>query len=475
MIAGTFTADGNNHITAGILDFNIGSQAPQTQVPITTGPPTTYQVGQDGRGTITLGTPTTINGTGTIQFTFELNSTGTFAFLFESDDVSTTGTGNHASGYMQAADSTKFTSAAISGGYALGLLGGTSSATRPRSSAIAAVSASGTDCGLTSNGNSLWINDAGVPSSAPASFTCGGGGLTTIDPSTGRGTVNIVLAAGPFSTQSLNFSFYVIDATKLIFISTDSAGLNLPILSGTMFQQLKTSFLSSDLACGFREAVNVACIFGLSGESSAGSHVEVGRAVGTSLLTLTVTLDDNNGGVVTPTKTIAGWRVSISANGLGTIVPPGTANLSSVEFVLIDTDNAILAVADGSVQAGVIRRQTAFAPSSAPGSFIFGTQFVGNGKVSNASGFVAVAAPATNASINGTIDLEQTIATPTEVSGAAFNGNYTMDSSPTGRGTGSSAAPGPSKFIIYNVGPKEIILLESDSTSSQPMLIDLLQ
>ncbi len=138
-----------------------------------------------------------------------------------------------------------------------------------------------------------------------------------------------------------------------------------------------------------------------------------------------------------------------------------------------------MAVADGSVQVGVIRRQTALAPSSTPGRFIFGTQLVGNGKVSNASGFVAVAGPATNAPINGTMDLEQnTIAgTPTEIAGAAFVASYTMDSPATGRGTGTTTppSPGPSQFIIYNVGSKEIILLESDSTSAQPMLIDLIQ
>jgi hypothetical protein len=481
MIAGTFTADGNNHITAGILDFN-SDNLTQKQIPIALGPPTGYQVGQDGRGTITLGTSTAINGTGKIQFTLALNSTGTFAFLFESDDVSMTGTGNHASGYLQAVDPTQFTASSISGGYALSLLGGTSSATRPRASAIAAVSASGFDCGLTSNGNSsLFINNgAGTPATVTTSFTCGNGGLTTIDPSTGRGTVTIVLTgAGPFSTQSLNFSFYVIDATKLIFISTDSAGPNLPILGGTMFKQLKTSFIDSDLACGFREANNIACIFGLSGESSAGAHVAAGRALSTSLRSLTITRDDNNGGALTSISAIGGWTVTLSPNGLGTIVPPFSLNASSEEFVLIDTDNAILAVADNSVQVGFIRRQTAFTPSPAPGDFIFGTQLVGNGRVTNASGFVAVAPPATNAPMNGTIDLEQTISptTPTEVPGATFAASYTMNSPPTGRGTGTTTAPptGPSQFIIYSVGPKEIVLLESDSTSTQPMLIDLIQ
>jgi len=180
-------------------------------------------------------------------------------------------------------------------------------------------------------------------------------------------------------------------------------------------------------------------------------------------------------------KRLVGGRSTSLRTGLGTIVPPFSANSSSAEFVLIDTDNAILAVADGSVQVGVIRRQIAFAPSSAPGRFIFGTQLVGNGRVTNASGVVAVAPPAPNANapMNGTIDLEQTITptTSTEVPGAPFVAVYTMNSPLTGRGTGTTTppSPGPSQFVIWNVGPKEIILLESDSTSPQPILIDLIQ
>lgn len=64
---------------------------------------------------------------------------------------------------------------------------------------------------------------------------------------------------------------------------------------------------------------------------------------------------------------------------------------------------------------------------------------------------------------------------PVEISGAAITGNYTLDSPATGRGTGGSTQPGPSSFIIYNVNVGEILLMESDATSPQTMLIDLIQ
>jgi len=486
MIAGTFVADGNGNITDGVLDFNSDTLR-AFDVAITSG---LYTIGNDGRGTVTLVTSTTIGsngGNGTIKLTFALNAVGTFAFVFESDDTSATGTGNHGSGYMQLADATKFNAASITGGYALGLLGGTANPSRPRAAAIAAVTAGGGGCGLNSNGSSVFIiHDQGVVnnnSATPTTFICSGSGLATID-SEGRGTVTFVLGtAGTFSTVSLNFSFYVIDGTKVIFISTDipltgAAGANLAILSGTMFQQAKANFSTSDLACGFTGDTNKGCIYGISGESGKGSHVGMGRAVGTavsaSTVTFNLTIDENKAGTV-GNRTEIGWTGTVSANGVGIVTPPAGAQSSPAGFVLIDTDNAIVGSVDGSVQVGVIRPQTAVSPSAGPGRFIFGTQVIANGSVPNASGFVAVAAPATNATIAGTIDVEQVFSPPTEIQGAPFNGNYTMDAPATGRGTGTSAAPGPSAFVLYNLGPTEIILLETDTTNLQPVLIDLIQ
>jgi len=471
MIAGSFIADGNGHVTSGSLDRNNVSGGLFNHL-ITSG---NFNVGADGRGNITL-TTITIAGTANITFTFALNSSGTFAFLFESDDQ--VGTGDHVSGFMQAADSSKFNAASITGGYAMGLLGGTSAASRPRALLIAAVSASGSGCGLTSNGDSVFINyNAGTVTPSLLSFACGSGGLSTIDASTGRGTVSFVLSGGPFSSQTLNFAFYIIDGSTVILISTDSAGANLPILSGKMRMQLANSFSAAALRCTSSELIpTTACIFGISGESGAGSHVAAGRAVpGTTPGTLDVTIDDNKAGVVTTQATV-GWTVTVSPNGVGVLTPPSSSQSSSATLVLIDGDDAVLAIADNSVSFGFVRPQKALSLSATPGTFSIGTQFVANGSVPNVSGIITPTGPTINmGTLTGTLDVEQILIqppAPVEISGAAITGNYTLTAA-TGRGTGGSTQPGPSSFIIYNVSASDIVLLESDAVSLQPMLIDM--
>ena len=476
MIAGTFFADGNGNVTTGLFDRNNGSGSGSFFNKLITGG--NFKVGTDGRGSVTLSTA----GPFSITFTFALNSAGTFAFLFESDDQN--GAGNHVSGFMQPADSSKFNAASITGGYAMGLLGGTSAAGRPRALLIAAVSATGSDCGLSSNGNSVFINyNAGTITPSPIPFACGSGGLSSIDATMGRGTISIVLSNGPFSSQTLNFAFYIVDKTTIILISMDSVGANLPILSGTMALQIPLAssglFTQDDLTCGYGELGNVkACILGISGESGSGSHIVVGRAKGSGHEVLDITTDENKAGVVS-SQTTLGWSVVISPSGAGTLTPPASSQSSSGAFVLVTHDQAILALADGSVSFGFIHAQVELAPSATPGTFIAGTQSVANGSVPNISGIITPTGP-TNGSgtLSGTLDAEQILVPPpasVEISGAAITGNYTLDSPATGRGTGGSTQPGPSSFIIYNVNVGEIVLLESDATSPQPMLIDLIQ
>jgi hypothetical protein len=480
MIAGTFFADGNGNVTNGLFDRNNATASGGGDLFNKLVAGGNFSVGGDGRGQVTLNT-STMAGPVSITFTFALNATGTFGFLFESDDQ--TGAGNHVSGFLQAADSSTFNAASFSGGYAMGLLGGTLAASRPRAVLIAAVSASGSDCGLSSNGNSVFINyNAGTVTPSPLPFSCASGGLSTIDSTTGRGTVAIELSGGPFSSQTLNFAFYVVDTTSLVLISTDVADANLPILSGTMVLQtpIATSgFTPDDLGCGHGELGNVqGCILAVSGESGTGSHVGAGRATGTAQELLKITYDDNNAGVVS-SQTANDWGVAISPSGAGTLTPPASSQFDAVAFVLVGHDQAILAFADESVSFGFLRAQSELAPQASPGTFVAGTQFVANGSVPNISGVITPTGPANGSgTLTGSLDAEQILVAapaPTEISGAATTGNYTLDSPATGRGTGVSTQPGPSSFVLYNVNVNEIVLVESDPTSHQPMLIDLIQ
>jgi hypothetical protein len=476
MIAGSFVADGAGNITVGSLDRATTTHGLFNH--LITG---NFNVGADGRGTLTINTKQ-MAGPVSITFSFALNSTGTYGYLFESDDQ--TGSGDHVSGFLQAADPSKFNAASITGGYALGLLGGTPSSGSSRAFMLAAVSASGSDCGFASNGDSVFINyKSGTTTPTPLSFACGNGGLSTIDRATGRGTVAFTLSSGPFSSQTLNFAFYVVDANTLVFISTDPPGVNLPIMSGTMVAQVPLAadgmFKLFDMACGHGELGNQkGCIFGISGQGSSGSDVAAGRAVGTGPGVLTITTDENKAGVFN-SETSAGWTVTVSPNGAGTLTPSPTSQSSPAVFVLVGHDQAILGFSDESVSFGFLRGQTGFAPPTPAGTYIVGTQFVANGSVPNMAGIITpTGTQDNNGTFNGTLDAEQILLPPpdpVQVSGAAITGNYVFDSPATGRGTGQSTTPGPANFILYNVSDFEVILLESDSTSSQPMLIDLRQ
>jgi len=310
----------------------------------------------------------------------------------------------------------------------------------------------------------------------PVTFTCKSGGLMTIDANTGRGTVTVTLTtpAGFFSSNDFSFTFYVINATKVVFISNTAAGAEFPVLGGVMFQQNPAkagSFGLADLACGFGGDTNTACIFASSGESSAGSHVSAGRALGTGAGMLNLLTDDNNAKTVSQI-TENGATVTVNADGSGIIRPPaGDVTDSPVGFVLIDTDSGLFGVANDSVQVGAFRPQTVLTPAA--GSYTEGSQLVANGKTPNSAGNLAVTLPP-NGGINGAVNVEQAVVLPPtsniELSGQ-FMGTYNMDSPATGRGTGATnGAP----FVIYAVGPKEFVILEADTTNPQPVLFDFL-
>jgi hypothetical protein len=340
---------------------------------------------------------------------------------------------------------------------------------------LAGISTSGTDCGITSNGNSVFIiYNQGAVTTTPISFACTTGGLTTIDATTGHGNVQITFTGSPFSSQAMNFAFYVVDATKVIFISTDTAGANFAILSGTAFKQLKSLFSLSDLSCGLAPDTNSGCIFVTEGESGSGTHISAGRAVGTASGMLTLEIDDNKAGAVTFTPPTAGTTVAIlNANaGLGLITPPG-AGANPVAFVLIDKDTAVIGVANGSEQVGLVKPQTATTISSSQVTYILGSQLTADGKVGNASGVVTLAKPAAG-QFAGTVDVEVD-STPFEVPNFALTGTYALDSPATGRAPGTSNAPGLSTLILWVVSPNEVIVLDTEATLQEPILLDILK
>lgn len=466
-VAGSFITDGKNILSGGVLDLNSFDRT-ATDVSITAGSPSAVSVGSDGRGTLTLATSN--SAIGDLTFSFALNSNGSFADMIEFDDTSTTGTGRHATGFLQAQDVSAFNASAVAGNYAFAFLGGNS--TGARYAMVGLATASGSGCGINSNGGTTTVNEGGTITSS-ASFTCSGAaGLPSLNSLTGRGTVPLSYSFAIALSPTLNYSFYVVSASKLIFIATDTQGAGSALFSGVMQRQVNhsTGFTSADLACGGSGAADTGCIFATSGSAGGGTtaHVSVGRIVQVSAGSYTVTIDDNKAGVFA-SGTVAGGTGTIGSGGNGHASFP---NLKLVDVVLTDTDTGFTLTENGGVDFGILRPQTSETFTATPGTFILASAYIGNTRVPNASGILTPTAPGGGGAgtFTGTLDVEQVFSPPVLIAGAAVSGAYTLDAT-TGRATGSSTSPGPSPLVLWIVSSNSFVLIEIDSTNVDPVLL----
>lgn len=460
--AGSFTSNGTG-ITAGVVDMN-SFDGSATAVPVTAGAPSAVSVGPDGRGALTLATSNAAVGNHT--FTFALNSAGTFADVIEFDDTTANGTGHHASGYLQAQDSTTFGASSLAGKFAFGFAGGENTGVRFATIGLTVLGTSG--CGIGSNGSTTVTNEGGAVTHN-ISFTCSGNGLASIDSTTGRGTVTLTYSPAIAASAALDYSFYVIGGGKLIFIATDPGATGVPVLGGIVKRQRNhpNGFSSADLNCGGSGAPDVACLLVTSGAGGGGTHVQVGAIVQVSAGSYSVTLDDNKAGVVN-SATLPGLAATISAAGEGTVTCP---QCNPTDFVLTDTDTSIVLVENGGVSFGSVDPQTARAFASPPGRFILVTVPGATTLVPNASGVAIIAAPGAGGAgtFTATFDVEQTSTSPFLISAAGVSGAYTLDTA-KGRATGTTTSPGPATFVLWILDAQDFVVMGTDSTNLNPPL-----
>jgi hypothetical protein len=191
--AGSFSADGNGHLTNGVVDENVNGTA-TPNVAFSNG---SYTVASNGRGTATFATASR-----TYTLVFYLGATGN-AVLQETDS-------NIASdGLFAQQQSAAFSLASIQGSYALASSGLSGSSVQVITGQLNADGA-----GTVSSGN-IDINTAGTltPSEAVS-------GTYSAPASSGRGTLTL----NP-STDNRNFAVYVVNPTQVIVIGIDSGRL----------------------------------------------------------------------------------------------------------------------------------------------------------------------------------------------------------------------------------------------------------
>jgi hypothetical protein len=278
---GSFTADGNGNITAGLEDVNTASNGAQTLAFTAS----TYSVQADGRGTINL-----TNGTGTLSFSITMLSP-TQGLIVETDLNATT------SGTFVLQDTNSFNTAAFSGAYVFDFSGIDPSGL-PDSIIGQMVS---TGSGTLSSGLLDENDNAAASGASPIT-----GGSYQLDasngPTSGRGTVTFIAHGFTF-----NYIFYIVNGSKLRMMESGSSALTV----GDAVAQSSVPATNANFNGNFA--------FLLSGVGSQGPITRVGRFTA-----------DGSGGVAS---------IVADTNDSGTTAKVPSGNLSAATYA-IDTANA---------------------------------------------------------------------------------------------------------------------------------------
>jgi hypothetical protein len=445
-MAGTFTADGNGNIVAGLLDVNgTGLSAASLSNTLAA---TTYAVGPDGRGKVVL----SYGGT-TLNFTLALNAVsngvagGGYMTEFDSSGQSLTGT-------LALASPAAFSTASISGGFAFGLDGfaPSSSATAlNRRAVIGETQFNGT--GGASSGELL-------SSAATATPIVPSATSLNIAPN-GRGTLTYTLPSGG---GTLSLVVYVVSNTKLLLLSTGAAGGSgsSALLSGQALQQ---TIANGSFAGASLNATTVVRMQRLT-PNAAGTvlpDVQVGLLSFTGAGRLSLTSDEDNGGVVS--SDTYGGAYTVASNGRVSMTlatgSGGCADCVSPQtyLYLVGANQGFLMDFATSPNVGYFEPQTATGISNATfmGNYSAGTLAPLAGSATLSSAALSSTGAGT---LTGTADRD---AAGTLSPDVALNLAYSL--SGTGRGTVSSGGAGE---VLYVISPTKALLL--DLTAGSPVI-----
>jgi Fe-S cluster assembly iron-binding protein IscA len=433
--AGSFTADGNGNVTGGTEDMNSKS-GPATDVAFTG----TYQVNEDNRGTLTISSSTESQ-----TFRFALNSTATHGRLIEFDD-----SGVRGSGVIEQQDTTAFTLTALDGPYVLSLTGKDNKGNR-----IGALSIFDFDGSGDIVGGSTDVNDGGTLQPTYGSL----GGNYDIA-GTGRGTANLSIPG--FEGGTFQFAFYVVSASKLLFISTDSLSAGNAIFGGPAELQTGAPYLASSF--------DGPTTFSLGGESGNIAQVTVGQIVFDGVSQPLVDFDQNTGGVVTTGNVLTG-AYDIGINGSGELnLDDSDGRARAWLMYAIAPNHAYLMDASSSdVGMGELKPQLDEPPFVS--TDIVGTYLLGSGDAldyqetlySGVGSFDGLSA------VTGMEDIRSSSALSLDQS---LKGSYSVSSSVNdGRETLILTSPSGATIALWVTNASEVLGVEIDSSNPQPVIL----
>jgi hypothetical protein len=351
-VAGTFTADASGgFINLSASEVILNGQG--FNLIVNAHPSSSYFVGADNRGTMTLNTTKGFPTDGwSINFSVALDSFNDAGIAtrgrLTSADQSGDGAG-FGSGFLVKQDPAAVAAASIDGSYAFGLSG------NGTAGVLAVVGR------FTAGGSTFTAGQADVNNSGTAELNQGFTG--TYDASTvpgqGYGTASLTIPGLP---PNLGFAFLVVSADELLIIETDARSTSSsPAISGVALRQSQGPYSANSL--------NGASVFGLTGVSDLSIGLETFNGNGG----FTGTSDENSSGVITPNLAISG-SYTVDANGLGR----GTITLQGGQprpIYLVAPGRGFIIDMGGSPETGMLEPQTggSFDDSSISGNFAFGS------------------------------------------------------------------------------------------------------
>lgn len=328
---GSFTADGKQNITGGVYDLvNSGgtSTISSVPIPIMGG---SYSISADGRGTLTLNV-TSSGGPSTVSFAIVLTSPSSGLMMDETASASQASTG---SGNFILQNSATFASG-VSGTYVFDFTG-QDSGMNPES-LVGEFAASG---GVITSGSED-ANDA-MTLNTSRSIT-GNFALDASNTTAGRGLATI---------EGQTYAFYIVDSTRVRFISINSSGLG-PMLTGDAVAQSGGTPPPSP---------NGGFAFIVGGSSVNGGITRVGRFNVSGSTVSKILMDTNNANTETESNSFTNTSISYdSTTGRGLVSFQSSAvNLYSFVFYLSSPNSGVIQevspndttpafdVADGSI------------------------------------------------------------------------------------------------------------------------------
>ena len=331
---GEFTADGAGHITNGSIDINDGGTPGQFQIfgnQTACGTPpsslSTYTIGSNGRGTLTL---TTCSGGPALTLNFYVVSRG--AAKFVGTDIV-----KQVAGFTsQQSPNATFDATALNGNYAFLLAG-----SNPGGAIATAGSFFADGTGHLTSGV-VDENAAGVPAAGLAILSNAAGDNYTVAPN-GRGTATFTTAG-----RTYTFVFYlgpVGSNTTAVFQETDSGIAS----DGNFALQQSAAFTLASIQGNY--AIETS---GASGSSLQVSTGELG-ADGAGTIT-SGNIDTNTGGTLAPGQAVTGSYTAPATTGRATLALNSTTP-NYAAYVISPTQAYLLGIQTGQSAAGALLRQ----------------------------------------------------------------------------------------------------------------------